>query len=152
MRLDRLVLAGLAATSLEGGSVQAAYPTHIDAPPAVELREDEIHTVSRLMNEVMHGWGAACRLSTPPLRTQAEREIYARAEKLLYDVIIPFVADFDNALVIVEHLKDPSEDVRKRTHERVREVIPALGQFLRLRQHNPAIVCLIRTQKRKYQQ
>jgi hypothetical protein len=153
MRRER-VLPGVFAASLALSA--ATHDVHAkgvdqDSPrPPEQLRVlDPVTVVSRLMSEQMSGWNKDCALAQPKhvLHTHEQR-IYTRAQNLLYETIIPFLAEYENAVDLNTAYRESGEQKRAEVQRQLESVIPALQQFLRYRRDNPSVVCLLRNQRR----
>lgn len=142
-----LLAAGIAS---HGAPEAHASRTAGEIAPQEQVRVvDPIATISRLMDAQMNGWSADCRLAEPE-RTLSEDEarIYKRAEELLYQNIIPFLAQYESAVDLSEAYRSKNALTRAEASRKMEAVVPALYEFQRLRKSNPTIVCPLRTKRR----
>lgn len=154
MRRGEIFRTALAAGVVIGGmspDVSARGTEGFDEKRGEQVRVlDPVAEVSRLMDSQMSGWTKDCRLAAPKKTlTSDEQRIYDRASELLYEKIIPFLAEYENAVDLHTAYRESGAEQRKKTQEAIEGVIPALNQFLRYRRDNPSVVCILRNQ-RKY--
>jgi hypothetical protein len=145
-----LVLAAGVAVGGISPEVSARGSDSLDERRGEQVRViDPVAEVTRLMESQMGGWGKDCSLARPKKSLSSdEQRIYDRASELLYTKIIPFLAEYENALDLHTAYRESSPERRRETQEAIEGVIPALQQFLRYRRDNPSVVCMMRNQRR----
>jgi hypothetical protein len=153
MRLDRQVIGRVALAGLLAGEPAAALARVGNEAPipgqGIEVQEDGVDTITRLLETVMQGWNRVCTLQAPPKNmSDAERDVYRQAERMLYGHIIPFVADYPMASDLRAALSDPNEEKSVVAGQRVRKIIPVLRRFIDLRASHPSIVCPMALERR----
>lgn len=146
----KLVLAASVAAQSFGEPAQARTTDTLAGPGKEHVRVlDPVATISRLIQEQMTGWNRDCRLAEPKhTLNEDEQRILKRAESLLYDSIIPFMAEYESAVDLNTAYRNSGPDIRSQVQAKMESVMPALYEFQRLRTNNPSVVCPLRAKRR----